>query len=85
MAGLDEEMRAVVAQASERVQQAQLQVQPTQVETPQRPEIPEPYPPPGEADPPSQPEIPEPYPPPGELDPPSQPEVPEPYPPGETE
>lgn len=74
------EMHLIITRAEERVQQAQLEVQPTQIETP---DIPEPYPPPGETDPPQQPDIPEPYPPPGELDPPAQPDVPEPYPPGE--
>ena len=85
IARLEGEMKAAVAGAEERIQQAQLEAQPTQIETPQQPEVPEPYPPPGEADPPSQPEIPEPYPPPGELDPPAQPDVPEPFPPGEPE
>ena len=85
ISGLEDEMKSVVASAGERMQQVQLEVQPTQIETPQQPEVPEPYPPPGEADPPSQPEIPEPYPPPGELDPPAQPDIPEPFPPGEPE
>jgi hypothetical protein len=85
IARLEGEMKAVGAGAEERIQQAQLEVQPTQIETPRQPEVPEPYPPPGEADPPSQPEIPEPYPPPGELDPPAQPDVPEPFPPSEPE
>lgn len=50
------------------------------LEPPQQPDIPEPYPPPGELDPPTHPDIPEPYPPPGETAPPAPPQVPEPYP-----
>jgi hypothetical protein len=53
------------------------------LEPPSRPDIPEPYPPPGELDPPTHPDIPEPYPPPGETDPPARPQIPEPYPPTE--
>ena len=81
--GMEKEMQAIVSKAQERVHEAKLEVQPTQIETPEQPEVPEPYPPPGETDPPRQPDIPEPYPPPGELDPPQQPDVPEPYPPPE--
>jgi hypothetical protein len=52
----------------------------TMIEPPTRPDIPEPYPPPGELDPPAPPDIPEPYPPPGETEPPAPPQIPEPYP-----
>jgi zinc ribbon protein len=74
------EMRAILEQAEASVRKTQLEVQPTQIQAPETPDVPEPYPPPGEVDPPQQPEIPEPYPPPGELDPPVPPDVPEPSP-----
>jgi zinc ribbon protein len=79
-------MQVILEQAEASVRKAQLEVQPTQIQPPEAPDIPEPYPPPGEVDPPQQPDIPEPYPPPGELDPPVPPDVPEPSPePGTTQ
>ncbi len=74
------EMQVILEQAEASVRKTQLEVQPTQIQPPESPDIPEPYPPPGEVDPPQQPDIPEPYPPPGELDPPVPPDVPEPEP-----
>jgi hypothetical protein len=71
-------MQVILEQAEASVRKTQLEVQPTQIQPPESPDIPEPYPPPGEVDPPRQPDIPEPYPPPGELDPPAPPDVPEP-------
>ena len=80
MAETRREMQAILEQAEASVRKTQLEVQPTQIQPPESPDIPEPYPPPGEVDPPQQPDIPEPYPPPGELDPPVPPDVPEPSP-----
>jgi len=76
-------MQTILEQAEARVRTTQMAVQPTQIQPPEQPDVPEPYPPPGEVDPPQYPDIPEPYPPPGELDPPVPPDVPEPYPPAE--
>jgi hypothetical protein len=63
------EMEQVAAGAAERIQQAQLQVQPTLIETPEPPAPPEPYPPPTEPPVPVPvPEpSPEPSPPPGPI------------------
>jgi hypothetical protein len=74
VAAKEEEMKQTAAGAMERIQRAQLQVQPTQIETPQP--VPEPYP---EPSPPPQPvPIPEPTPEPSE--PPGPTIVPEPGP-----
>jgi hypothetical protein len=73
-------MESILERAEASVRKTQLEVQPTQIQPPETPDIPEPYPPPGEVDPPAHPDIPEPYPPPGELDPPMPPDVPEPSP-----
>lgn len=73
-------MQAILERAEASVRKAQLEVQPTQIQPPESPDVPEPYPPPGEVDPPQQPDVPEPYPPPGELDPPVPPDIPEPSP-----
>lgn len=87
----EEEMQKVMTHARERVGQAHLQVQPTEIlpegeETPapdQAPEparVPEPMPPPDEGEPPQPARVPEPFPPPDEGDRPEQPTVPEPGP-----
>jgi hypothetical protein len=87
IAGLDRsmeearsQMHAILEHAEASVRRTQLEAQPTQIQPPEQPDVPEPYPPPGEADPPQQPDVPEPYPPPGELDPPVPPDIPEPSP-----
>jgi hypothetical protein len=85
----EEEMAKVTMSAQERIGQAQLQAQPTQIlpkdeETPdQAPEpaqVPEPFPPPDEGEPPQPVPVPEPFPPPDEGDRPQQPTIPEPGP-----
>ena len=60
-----------------------LSVQPTLIEPPAQPNIPEPSPPPDEGTPPTPPLIPEPAPPPDEGTPPTPEPVPEPSPPDE--
>jgi len=71
------QMTSIAAQAQQRIQRAQLQVQPTEmVELPG-----EPYPPPDEGTPPVPTPVPEPYPPPDEATP---PQIPEPEPGGPT-
>ena len=74
VAAKEEEMEQTAAGAMERIQRAHLQVQPTQIETPQP--VPEPYPEP--SPPPSPVPIPEPTPEPSE--PPGPAIVPEPSP-----
>jgi zinc-ribbon domain len=87
----EEQMSKVAQQASERIGEAQLQVQPTQIlprdeeapEPSQAPEparVPEPFPPPDEGEPPQPVQVPEPFPPPDEGDRPQQPSIPEPGP-----
>lgn len=72
----EDEMHSTAADAVERIQRAQLQVQPTQIETPTPSPTPEPYP---EPSPPPQPvPVPEPVPEPSE--PPGPAHVPEPGP-----
>jgi chorismate mutase len=63
------EMEQTAAGAVERIQRARLQVQPTQIETPEPPPPPEPYPPPTEppAPVPVPEPVPEPSPPPGPV------------------
>jgi hypothetical protein len=86
----EEQMAQVTQQADERIKQAQLQVQPTQIvqgeevpdEAPEPARIPEPFPPPDEGEPPQPARIPEPFPPPDEGDRPQQPTIPEPGPEG---
>jgi len=77
------EMHAVAEAAEERIRKGRLSVQPTLIETPGPPNVPEPSPPPDEGTPPQQPLIPEPGPPPDEGTPPTPPIVPEPGPPDE--
>jgi hypothetical protein len=70
----EDEMQETAARAMERINRAQLQVQPTQIETPEPP--PEPYP---EPSPPPQP-VPVPEPTPEPSEPPGPAHVPEPSP-----
>ncbi len=77
------EMQAVADAAEERIRKGRLSVQPTLIETPAPPPVPEPYPPPDEGTPPTPPLIPEPSPPPDEGTPPMPQPVPEPGPPDE--
>ena len=73
----EEEMRAVVADAQERIQQRRLEIRPTEmVEVPEVPEQPSP----GEPVTPEPARIPEPYPPPDEGTPPQPAIIPEPGP-----
>ena len=72
----EDEMHSTAADAIERIQRAQLQVQPTQVETPTPPPAPEPY---HEPSPPPQP-VPVPEPTPEPSEPPGPTQVPEPGP-----
>ncbi|HEY6607213.1 MAG TPA: hypothetical protein VIZ44_12740, partial [Gaiellaceae bacterium] len=73
----EEEMRAVVADAQERIQQRRLEMRPTEmVEVPEVPEQPSP----GEPVTPEPARIPEPYPPPDEGTPPQPAIIPEPGP-----
>jgi hypothetical protein len=82
----DEDYRSLVGVLRRQAADALRALEPTErsrmrnLDPPQQPDIPEPYPPPGELDPPAQPDIPEPYPPPGETQPPPPPQIPEPYP-----
>jgi hypothetical protein len=87
----EEQMTSVAQQANERIGQAQLQVQPTQIlprdeegpepgEAPEPARVPEPFPPPDEGEPPQPVQVPEPFPPPDEGDRPQQPTIPEPGP-----
>jgi hypothetical protein len=82
----DEDYRSLVGVLRRQAAEALRSLEPIErsrmrnLDPPQQPDIPEPYPPPGELDPPAQPDIPEPYPPPGETQPPAPPQVPEPYP-----
>ncbi len=82
----DEDYRSLVGGLRRQAADALRSLEPAErslmrnLEPPSRPDIPEPYPPPGELDPPAHPDIPEPYPPPGETDPPAPPQIPEPYP-----
>src|SRR5262245_52249903 len=74
----EEEMRAVLAEAHERIEQRRLEVRPTEmVEVPEEPEQPTP----GEPALPEPARIPEPYPPPDEGSPPQPAIIPEPGPP----
>lgn len=68
-AGIEGERAERVAEAGERIRDAQLPVQDTVMVTPNEPSSP--YPPPGEADPPQPATVPEPYPPPDEGTPPT--------------
>jgi hypothetical protein len=72
---LDQELLALAINARDRIQQARVAVQPTQMV-----EVPEPYPPPDEGNPPTPPLLPEPEPPPDELTPPEPDPVPTPGP-----
>ena len=83
------QMANVTTEAHERIERAQLQVQPTQVlpgeeevpgSVPEPATVPEPFPPPDEGEPPQPARIPEPFPPPDEGDRPRQPTIPEPGP-----
>lgn len=79
------EMERVAQAARERIERAQLQVQPTEMlraegEEPEPAVVPEPFPPPDEGEPPQPAVVPEPFPPPDEADRPQQPMVPEPTP-----
>lgn len=56
------EMHAILEHADASVRRAQLESQPTLIQPPEHPDVPEPYPPPGELDPPLPPDIPEPAP-----------------------
>jgi chromosome segregation ATPase len=85
----EEQMNKVTLKANERIDRAQVQVQPTQVlprdeegpdEAPEPARVPEPFPPPDEGEPPQPVQVPEPFPPPDEGDRPQQPNVPEPGP-----
>jgi len=87
----EEQMSKVAQQASERIGEAQLQVQPTQIlprdeeapepgQAPEPARVPEPFPPPDEGEPPQPVQVPEPFPPPDEGDRPQQPSIPEPGP-----
>ena len=87
----EEQMTNVTLQANERIGQAQLQVQPTQIlpsdeeapepgQAPEPARVPEPFPPPDEGEPPQPVQVPEPFPPPDEGDRPQQPTIPEPGP-----
>jgi hypothetical protein len=77
------EMQAVATAAEDRIRKGRLSVQPTLIEPPAQPNIPEPSPPPDEGTPPTPPLIPEPAPPPDEGTPPTPEPVPEPGPPDE--
>jgi hypothetical protein len=77
---LEARMHAIAAETRERMERGRLQVQPTLIEPPQQPNIPEPSPPPDEGTPPQPPQIPEPSPPPDEGTPPQPAPVPEPGP-----
>jgi hypothetical protein len=73
----EEEMRTVLAEAHERIEQRRLELRPTEmVEVPERPEQPAP----GEPVTPEPARIPEPYPPPDEGSPPQPAIIPEPGP-----
>jgi hypothetical protein len=83
------QMANVTMEARERIERAQLQVQPTQIlpgeedepgSVPEPATVPEPFPPPDEGEPPQPARIPEPFPPPDEGDRPQQPTIPEPGP-----
>ena len=83
------QMANVMAQKDDRIDRAQLQVQPTQIlpngeeapsPVPEPATVPEPFPPPDEGEPPQPARIPEPFPPPDEGDRPQQPTIPEPGP-----
>jgi hypothetical protein len=87
----EKEMRNVTTEAQERIERAQMAVQPTQVvpqdeeqpapdEAPEPARVPEPFPPPDEGEPPQPAQVPEPFPPPDEADRPQQPTIPEPGP-----
>lgn len=77
------EMQAIVQDAHERLERGRRQVEPTLMEPPQPPSIPEPSPPPDEGTPPQPVPVPEPGPPPDEATPPQPPSIPEPGPPQE--
>ena len=77
---LEARMHAIAEDTRERMQQGRLRVQPTLIEPPQQPPIPEPSPPPDEGTPPQPPVVPEPSPPPDEGTPPQPAPVPEPGP-----
>jgi len=83
------QMANVTMEARERIERAQLQVQPTQILpgeeeepglVPEPATVPEPFPPPDEGEPPQPARVPEPFPPPDEGDRPQQPKIPEPGP-----
>jgi hypothetical protein len=83
------QMANVTMEAGERIERAQLQVQPTQIlsgeedepgSVPEPATVPEPFPPPDEGEPPQPARIPEPFPPPDEGDRPQPPAIPEPGP-----
>jgi hypothetical protein len=83
------QMANVMTEARERIERAQLPVQPTQIlpdgeevpeSVPEPTTVPEPFPPPDEGEPPQPARIPEPFPPPDEGDRPQQPTIPEPGP-----
>ena len=76
----EEEMKAILDTAQERIARGRSRVQPTVIEPPQPAPTPEPAPPPDEGTPPTPPEIPEPSPPPDEWTIPTPDPVPEPSP-----
>lgn len=89
IASKEGQMAQVTMDATDRIERAKLQVQPTQVlpegtempgTTPEPATVPEPSPPPDEGQPPEPATVPEPYPPPDEGDRPQPPEIPEPSP-----
>jgi hypothetical protein len=77
---LEARMHAIAEETRERIERGRSSVEPTLIEPPQPPSIPEPSPPPDEGTPPQPPVIPEPSPPPDEGSPPQPAPVPEPGP-----
>lgn len=89
IASKEGQMTQVTMDATNRIERAKMQVQPTEIlpegtempgTTPEPATVPEPVPPPDEGQPPQPAQVPEPYPPPDEGDRPQPPEIPEPRP-----
>jgi zinc-ribbon domain len=89
IASKEGQMAQVTMDATNRIERAKMQVQPTEIlpegtempgTTPEPATVPEPSPPPDEGQPPEPAQVPEPYPPPDEGDRPQPPEIPEPRP-----
>ncbi len=89
IASKEGQMAQVTMDATNRIERAKMQVQPTEIlpegtempgTTPEPATVPEPTPPPDEGQPPEPAQVPEPYPPPDEGDRPTPPEIPEPRP-----